>query len=187
MVDFDTKAAGFGHAAVLSVHSDGSARFGDFGPAITFPVMIGKTRNLPLNTKVKFGSDGRPTQASVDALKAELAGLEGVSADTIGLVDFKTTDAEASNLDNWMAEQQGSSKWWGYKVGEYPWDVDCRDYLRQGLNAAGLHFTRAEFLRSPNSLFGWLSGKPGASSSLKEKVTHRIIYNPPPDPEGPKV
>jgi RHS repeat-associated protein len=174
-VNFDTKAVGLGHAGIISVHSDGSARFGDFspkgGPA---PHAPGETRDIALNTKFEFGSDGRPTQGSIDALKQELAGVEGVPSDTIGLVDFKTTDAEASNLNNWMAEQKGKFKWSEYNVGKGPLDQDCRDYLRQGLNAAGLNFTRAQFLRWPNNLFEWLSSQPGADSSPKEKVTHRI-------------
>ncbi|HWG20812.1 MAG TPA: RHS repeat-associated core domain-containing protein [Terracidiphilus sp.] len=179
MADFGTKAVGLGHAGIISVHSNGSARYGDFspkgGPAPRAP---GETRDIALNTKVEFGSDGRPTQASLDALRTELATIEGVPDDTIGLVDFKTTDAEASNLDNWMAEQKGRIRWWEYNVGEGPLGQDCRDYVRQGLNTADLHFTRAQFLRTPNALFEWLSAQAGAYSPpkkvLKEKVTHRI-------------
>ena len=59
------------------------------------------------------------------------------------------------------------------KFGDGPGSNDCRDYLRQGLNAAGVHFSRPQFLRTPNNLFNWLSEQPGATP-LKEKVTHRI-------------
>lgn len=176
MVDFGTKAIGLGHAGIISVHSDGSARFGDFGPKIGgTPEGPGQTRDIPLNTKVEFGSDGRPTQTSIDALKQELAGVEDVPDSTIGLVDFKTTDSEASNLDNWMHEQLSKLQWKWYNVGEGPCSLDCRDYLREGLNAAGLVFPRRQFLRTPNNLFWWLASQQGADSSPKESGKGKIV------------
>jgi len=173
-VGFTNLAVHLGHVGIVSLHSDGSATFGEFGPSRSgTPVWTGKITEYGLNTKVEFGQDGKPTQASLNALRDEIAGRDNEPAGNIMLVDFKTTDAEASNIDNWFKEQLKNPEWWVYHVGEAPWDTDCRDFLRQGLNAAGQHFTRAQFLRAPNNLFNWLAEQPGATP-LREKVTHKI-------------
>jgi RHS repeat-associated protein len=174
-VSFGKLAVGLGHVGIISVHSDGSAKFGEFGPARPgTPVWRGKVSDYSLDTKVVFGADGKPTQASLNAVKEELAGKENQPDGSIGLVDFKTSDAEASNLDNFIDQARKSAAWWVYDVGDGPGSNDCRDFLRGGLNAAGLHFTRAQFERTPNNLFNWLSDQPGATP-LKEKVTMKIL------------
>ena len=173
-VSFGNLAVGLGHVGIISVHSDGTAKFGDFGPkGGGKPLAWGHTSDLSLDTKVQFGADGKPTQASLNALKQELAGKESQPDGSIGLVDFHTSDAEASNLDTFIDQAMESARWLIYDVGDGPGSNDCRDYLRQGLNAAGVHFSRPQFLRTPNNLFNWLSEQPGATP-LKEKVTHRI-------------
>lgn len=60
-VGFKTLAAGAGHAAVISVHRDGSATFGSYGPrGGGKPIYPGEYVVQGLATKVAFGSDGTP-------------------------------------------------------------------------------------------------------------------------------
>jgi RHS repeat-associated protein len=175
-VNFRNLAIGLGHVGIASVHSDGSVMYGDFGPEHPgVPVDLGEVDVHELKTKVVFGPDGKPTQASLNAVASELAGAKNQPADSVRLVDFKTTDAEASNLDTFMTNAQYLHAWNLYFVGPYYGNVDCRDFLRDGLNAAGLHFARLNFSRTPNWLFNWFSNQPGATP-LRERVTHHIYF-----------
>jgi RHS repeat-associated protein len=76
-VGFSKLASGLGHAAVISVHKDGTAEYGDFGPATPgSPVDAGKYNVFGLKTKIDFDSTGLPTQQSLAAVTKELAGTE---------------------------------------------------------------------------------------------------------------
>jgi hypothetical protein len=73
-----------------------------------------------------------------------------------------------------MAQQAGKFTSCLHHVGEGPWSQYCRYYLREDFDAAGLHFTKTEFLRTLNNLFEWPSNQSRADLSLKEKVALRI-------------
>jgi len=165
---------GLGHIGIASVHSDGKVTYGDFGPKdFQSPLDRGSVNVYDLDTKVVFGLDGKPTATSLMAVASELAKRKNQPADSIQVVDFQTTDAEASNLDNFMNNAAKSPKWWIYNVGEGFGSMDCRDFVRDGLSAAGRNFPMGTFMRSPNWLFDWLSTQ--ADKPLKEKVTFRIL------------
>ena len=163
IVKFRDLALGAGHFGMISIHKNGTARFGDFGPlGGGKPVWKGTVNNYSL-PKVSFGPDGQPTQASWDAIKNTLARNEKQDVDSMGFAYFKTTESDTNNLDTFMEGAfQGQYDWWSewymYHIGELPFNVDCRDFLRQGLNAAGkTNFNRVDFLRTPNDLFdNWL-------------------------------
>ena len=128
-VNFSHLAVGTGHAAIVSVHDDGSAMFGGFGPlGGGKPVAAGEIDRFSLATKLVFGNDGIPTKESFQALTRELASREGQPADSISFAYFKTSEADTIALDNYIN---------GYKPGEYVVGFnDCRTFCMAGLHAA---------------------------------------------------
>lgn len=100
------------HVGIISVHSDGTATYGEFGPVHNgYPIDKGQVTVTAFNTKLAFGSDGKPTADSTNALQKELAADKNVPGDNVRLVDFPTTDAEASNLDIFMKTANTDAEW----------------------------------------------------------------------------
>jgi RHS repeat-associated protein len=177
LVNTTSSAFGLGHVGIASVHKDGTATYGEFGPIHSgVPIEHGQVNRTELNTKVEFGADGKPTQASLDALKAELAKQKNVPTGDIRLLDYPTSDDEASNLDNYIRTADLDSRWDLYDVtGWTPWQGDCRDFVQIGLTNASVNATKSPFiwLLPPNWLFDWLSSH--QEGPKKEKVTAKII------------
>jgi RHS repeat-associated protein len=137
-VGFKTLAVHAGHAAVISVHRDGSATFGSYGPkGGGKPIWPGEYVAQDLTTKVAFGPDGTASAASFAALAAEVAGIEGVDVSTVDMDYFKTTDAETVALDQYL-NSIDSRKHPGngglYVVGLH----DCIEVCNIALSKAGI-------------------------------------------------
>jgi len=99
-----------GHDGLLSVHSDGTATFAEFGPAshgasnlggAVAPGLVNIDTNLP---KVQFGSDGKPTADSLNAVKQAISKNDegGVNPSTIQIDYVKTSEADTILLDNYF-------------------------------------------------------------------------------------
>jgi RHS repeat-associated protein len=122
---FKTLAGGAGHAAVISVHPDGSATFGSYGPrGGGKPVWPGEYVVQPLATKVKFGSDGTPLPGSFSVLTGEVADLEKVDPSSVNMAYFRTSDAETAALDQYLNSVNGTASL--YVVGIHDWFVTMR-------------------------------------------------------------
>jgi RHS repeat-associated protein len=133
-VGFKTLAAGAGHAALISVHRDGSATFGSYGPrGGGKPVWLGQYVVQPLKTQVKFGSDGAPLVGSLAVLAGEVADLEGVDPSTVDMDYFMTSDADTQILDQYLDELSKRSGGL-YVVGMH----DCIEVCNVGLNKIGI-------------------------------------------------
>ena len=133
-VGFKTLAAGAGHAAVISVHRDGSATFGSYGPrGGSKPVWAGAYDVRPLQTKVTFGSDGTPLTGWFSVLASEVADIEGVDPSSVDMAYFKTSDAETLTLDNYLEELKRRSGGL-YVVGVH----DCIEICNIALSRIGI-------------------------------------------------
>ncbi len=137
-VVFKTLAVHAGHAAVISVHSDGSATFGSYGPrGGGIPVYPGEYVVLPLKTRVKFRSDGTPLPGSFAVLTGEVADLENVDASSVDMAYFKTSEAETLALDHYL-DSIDPNKHPGngglYVVGIH----DCIEVCNTALGRAGI-------------------------------------------------
>jgi RHS repeat-associated protein len=132
-VSFKTLAVHAGHAAVVSVHSDGSATFGSYGPSGgSKPVWTGEYVVQPLQTKVTFGSDGTPTTGSFSVLAGEVADLEKVDPSSVDMAYYKTSDAETAALDQYLKSLVGRKDL--YVVGFH----DCIEICNNALHQAGI-------------------------------------------------
>jgi len=135
-VNFNGMVGGFGHEALVSINSDGSAQFASYGPAkmtatggwgLSEPGQV-QTQTLP---SIQFGADGLPTDASMTALKNAVATIEGVSSTTVNINYFKTTPQETASLNAWIAQQKAHP-------GQYHvCSTNCANFTKQGLVAGG--------------------------------------------------
>lgn len=181
-VNFSKLAGGAGHSAVISVHRDGTATFGEYGPrGGSKPFFPGQYTIRPLQTNVAFASDGTPTSDSYAALLNELAGEEGQPKDSISFAHFKTAEWETAALDAYLeAARQRQLK------GDAPFYAvgvnDCRDFCLAGLRTAGVDYGHtANANIPPNWIIGILSGIADSSYTSGEKTTRKPSKHPRPD------
>lgn len=182
-VNFSKLAGGMGHSAITSVHRDGSATLGEYGPRGGGKLFYtGQYTTRALNTKIAFGSDGLPTKESFAALTTELAGAENQPSTSISLAYYKTADWETAALDAYiqaaaLREQQGKTPF--YAVGFN----DCRNFCLTGLRTARVepgHYVNANI--SPNWIMRLLAAQADASysGSSGEKKTRQPSKHPRP-------
>ena len=180
---FNSMANGFGHAGLLSIHSDGTATYSRFGPqngGLERAYGPGQVRTTSM-PNVQIGGDGLPTQASDQALKQAAAQFEGVDLLTVGIDYFKTSDSETANLDQYIQTRQAA-----YNAGKIPnYGVignNCANYAMGGLVAGGAvdawNMGFPPFI--PNDLLhqlGWLSdqqSQPEPTASVVETVCNTL-------------
>ena len=73
-----------GHEAIISVHADGRAEFASYGPrGEHVPFGEGNVTAVNLITRVQFGPDGLPTDASYRAIAAEVGGIKNNDPSTV--------------------------------------------------------------------------------------------------------
>jgi hypothetical protein len=160
-VNFSGMASGFGHGGILSIHpGSGSATYSRFGPMKAGqPAGAGEVQTDHELPSVQFGANGLPTPASYAALIQAVAQYENVSPDTVGIDYFKTTDAETTNLDQYIQQRQVASD--AGKAPNYCFiGSSCRDYALGGMVAGGaVDAWRTPFMSVvPNTLLNQLSG-----------------------------
>ncbi len=181
-VNFSKLAGGFGHSGIISVHRDGTATFGEFGPrGGGKPFFPGQYTIRPLQAKLLFGADGTPTKGSFEGLLDEISRDEGQPKDSISFAHFKTAEWETVALDAYLdtarqRQLKGSSPF--YAVGFH----DCRDFCLMGLRTAGVdhgHSSNANI--PPNWIIGMLSEIADSSYAGGEKTTRKPSKNPTPD------
>jgi len=152
LVTFGGMVGGLGHDGLLSIHSDGTARFAEYGPvnhsaANAFgAVAPGKTNVDSIHMpKVQFGADGKPTADSLKALQQAIAKYDegGIDPNSITITYIKTSEAETTSLDNFFAD---------FANGHYTvYSHNCANFCRLGLAAAGVA-DRSESSIVPNIL-----------------------------------
>ncbi len=178
VVGFSKLAAGAGHVGLISVDTNGIARFGEFGPAGgSKPVWAGHVNSYTLATHVQFNGLGQPTQESLAALVKELSGTEQQPEESISLAYFKTSSSEQAALDAWMSSNADTHglAWQVYFVGIF----DCRDYVNFGLDAAGIQRSNLSQTNiTPNYMVRLLmeSAKsiPYSGDQKKKKQTEKV-------------
>jgi RHS repeat-associated protein len=181
LVTFGGMVGGLGHDGLLSVHSDGTAQYAEFGPAshsvgnflgAVAPGNVTIDPNLP---KIQFGSDGKPTAASLQAVKQAIAKNDegGISPDTIQITYVKTSEADTISLDNYFLQRQAAAK-----AGKDPYRVyahNCDNFCQRGLVAGGV-LQKPNFSIVPN-VFAWqfwtIQNQP-TLTQLHELVKSRI-------------
>ena len=153
-VKFANLAHGLGHAGVGSVHKDGKGTYADFGPQHGGQAHdAGKCNFIDFKTQITYGSDGKPTKASLSALANELADDEEQPHDSVSVAYFKTSDAETMALDAYInaakdqqAKGKGPTYWVGFR--------DCIWFCSNGLQKAGIG-GGSSIVSVPN--FNWMS------------------------------
>ena len=137
-VGFTKLATGLGHAAVISMHKDGTAQYGDFGPATPgTPFDAGKYNIFSLKTKIEFDSADLPTQQSLAAVTKEVAGTENQPESSVNLAYYKTSDTDTAALDAFLKaalDRQAQNKTPRYYVGFR----DCINFCMAGMQSAGV-------------------------------------------------
>jgi RHS repeat-associated protein len=133
-VGFKTLAVHAGHEALISVHRDGSATFGSYGPrGGGKPVWAGEYVVQTLKTQVKFDSDGTPLVGSLALLAGEVADIENVDPSTVDMAYFMTSDADTLILDKYLADLSNRSGGL-YFVGIH----DCAEVCNVGMGKIGV-------------------------------------------------
>ena len=177
-VGFSDLAGGAGHIAVVSVHRDGSATYGGFGPTGGGkPVWAGHVELQNLATKIAFDGSGKPTQESLKALAHELAGIEGQDASSVSLAYYKTSPQDTAAMDSYMEYAFDHYIRAGYGIYEVTQN-DCRDYARTTLGKGGVNMPFRTHGLTPNMILEILMKGAAASYSeekKKEEVTHKIV------------
>jgi RHS repeat-associated protein len=181
-VKFGNGAHGLGHAGVVSIHHDGKGTFADFSPQHQ-----GRAHDAGMYTfndfksTLVYGSDGKPTKASLTALANELADAEQQPRDSVSLAYFKTSDAETASLDayiNAARAQQSQGKQPAYWVGFR----DCIAFCQNGLAKAGVPGSAPGIFDIPNLQYlrFWLLADQTATGTNppkpKEEVTSKVCY-----------
>jgi RHS repeat-associated protein len=178
-VTFTTEVGGLGHDGLLSVHSDGSVTFAEFGPrGGNRPWGVGNVHTLSSSNgqlpTLKFDGNRYPTQQSLSALKNKLAQSESVNPNSIKIAYFKTSASETAALDEYIATWVAAAK-----TGKLRYLVigpNCAWFCQNGLKAAGQPGFQGH-LPIPNVLalqWWWASGQGTEQKPLREKVTHKI-------------
>ncbi len=150
LVNFSKMAVGMGHQAIISVHKDGSATFAEYGPmGGSKPIWLGHHNTYPMETKIVFGPNGKPTDGSYASMIREVASKEGQTEGSVSLAYYKTSDADTLLLDQLI--DWTSSGWSApYVVGFW----DCRSYALWGLKTANVSYgNQANLDVAPNLVF----------------------------------
>ena len=177
LVTFGGMVGGLGHDGLLSVHSDGTARFAEFGPAshsvsnlggAVAPGNVNVDDKLP---KIQFGSDGKPTADSLNAVKQAIAKNDegNIDPSTIQITYVKTSEADAIALDNYFAQREAAAQ-----DGKDPYRVyshNCDNFCQRGLVAGGV-IQKSNFSIVPN-IFAWQLGLL-LNTPKHEDVSHQI-------------
>ena len=186
-VKFGNAAHGLGHAGIASVHRDGKGTFADFAPKNQgSPHGAGKYTFNEFTTTLLYGSDGKPTKASLTELANELADGEKESRDSVSLAYFKTSDAETAALDAYINDaraKQSQGKQPSYWVGFR----DCVWFCQNGLAKAGIGYGSST-LTVPNLQYigSWLwADQTATGTNLPNgKATSKVCF---PGEEGKQV
>jgi len=182
VVNFSSEVPLAGHAGIISVHHDGTAEYGRFGPASPgSPVGTAQVLTAAL-PNVAFGPDGSPTQGSYRAIAKAVAGIENQDPNSVRMAYFKTSEADTLALDIWLKNKQDASN----RHSLFPYlglGNNCADFCINGLSAARA-LTPGQAANAstvPNLLFLELAGtassvSTGATRQPKEQVTEKVCY-----------
>ena len=179
-----------GHEAIISVHSNGQAEFASYGPrAGGTPYGEGQVTAINLITRVQFGSDGLPTDASYRAIAAEVGGIENNGPSTVRMNYFKTSESDTIALDAWIQRNKEASD-----RGRAPYYVfnrqNCATFCIVGLIQANA-IQNQNISIVPNNLFDLLQlistqNYSQGHTTPGEQVTTKILPCGPACPEGPE-
>ena len=118
----------------MALNPDGSCLYGCFNPVNPgSPKDAGTVKHRWFQAgSVAFGSGGRPTIASLAALREHLAKLDGKSPQAIRIRHIKTSPAETAALTEFIMQNIVGPG--GYNV----FSNNCLDFCIRGLEAAGI-------------------------------------------------
>jgi len=166
-----------GHQGIASVHADGRAQYARFGSrAGGKPFGPGEVKAVSLS-RVQFGPNGLPTDASYRKMAEEIAAFEGQDPATVRMNYFKTTEAETIALDEMIRRNREASG-----RGQAPeYDVtqrNCATFCIAGLVQSGV-VDGTHLSLIPNRLFELLlpqavESYAGDERSPKEEVTSKL-------------
>lgn len=134
LINYTDGAHGLGHVGIMALNPDGSGLYGGFNPvnAGSFTdAGVVKNKSFPAGS-VAFGAGGRPTIASLSALRAQLAKLDGKSPQAIRIRHIKTSAAETAALTEYIRSNINAPS--RYVAGIN----DCLDFCVRGLERAGV-------------------------------------------------
>jgi hypothetical protein len=182
LVTFSGMVGGLGHDGLLSVHSDGTARYAEFGPVshsaanlagAVAPGSVNIDTNLP---KIQFGADDKPTAESLQAVKQAIAKNDegGINPDSIQITYFKTPEAETIALDNYFEQRNASSQ--AHKDPYRVYSHNCDNFCQRGLVAAGVMGTTNGSI-VPNILAWQLAMMQNSHPMPRyEEIKHRLCH-----------
>ncbi len=175
LVTFTTGIPLVGHDGILSVHSDGSVTFAEYGPLGGKRAYgVGAVHELTSTDNrlpsLQFGGDGLPTSASLHSLKQTLANEEKVSSSSINIDYFKTSPAETAALDEYIAQWKALADA-GKLTYFFASGANCAGFCMRGLQAAGVKISSGPIgpVLIPNVMMlqGWFD----IMSNHQENVT----------------
>jgi RHS repeat-associated protein len=146
----------FGHAGIITVHSDGRATFSRFGstnePSLYGPAEL-RVRDL---TRVQFGSNLLPTDSAYKTLAREVATLEGQDSNTVRMNYFRTSETDTMGLESVIQRLKEASD--RGQAGHYSaTSRNCAAYACSALMRGNVIPENAKISFVPNDLFGILS------------------------------
>jgi len=175
LVTFTTGIPLVGHDGILSVHSDGSVIFAEYGPR-NGPRAYGVGNVNELTSAkgalpaLQFGSNGLPTSASLDSLKQALSKREKVSPSSVVIDYFKTSSAETAALDAYIAQWKTVADS-GKLTYFFASGSNCAGFCARGLHATGVDMPISPVL-IPNvmmlqGLFALKFNRPQGNATVK--------------------
>jgi RHS repeat-associated protein len=166
-VNFEKEVPVGGHEGIISLHADGRAEYARYGPVGGGkPYGEGQVDVYPLGT-VRFGPDGRPTEAAYYDLEQQVAGYEHQNPTTVRMNYFKTTEAETQALDSWIQLIKKKAPYYNVT------DQNCAVFTIVGLLQANA-IKNGNISLVPNTLFNLLFGR----------ATENYAWGHKQDPEG---
>jgi RHS repeat-associated protein len=134
LINYTDGAHGLGHVGIMALNPDGSGLYGGFNPVNAGSLRDAgtvKNRSFPAGS-IAFGAGGRPTIASLAALRMQLAKLDGKSPQAIRIRHIKTSAAETAALTKYIRSNINGPQ--RYVLGLN----DCLDFCVRGLRSAGI-------------------------------------------------
>lgn len=134
LINYTDGANGLGHIGIMALSANGSGLYGGFNPVHAGSIRdaaVVKNMSFPAGS-IAFGAGGRPTIASLNQLRDQLARLDGKSPQAIRIRHFKTSEAETAALTAYI--KQGIASPERYNVVSN----NCLDFCMRGLETAGI-------------------------------------------------
>jgi len=156
------KIGGLGHAGVVTIDSKGRTRYFEYGRYDDAGKGLVRERNVPT---VTMGSDGKPTQESLNGLLRSISQQAGHGGRIEGAY-FKTDDKQTAQMNQYAEgreAQNANPKRESYDL----YDNNCATFMDKTIEAGGV--------KLPSDL----SAKPtGQIDDLQRTAGNKVKYDP---------